>query len=162
MLKEHDAVTVTGTIVHIYADGRTCEVELQGSAGATVKMSLESLKKQAEQKTLADAIEMYNGCRPKQFGNLHERMMYLMHIISSDEGKKVFAPGPGGVPAGKATESVLHATWNAVYDLQTEVMHYSPEKSYGQGQIVPIPLRALRKKHPISYPVKPWGGAPEE
>lgn len=51
----------------------------------------------------------YDQTEPKQFGNLHERMQYLMACAK--------AHGEQTVPSDM---------WNAIWDLQTEVKHYKP------------------------------------
>ena len=58
----------------------------------------------------------YENTVPDQFGNLHERMQYLMCCA-----KKY---GTTGMPS---------EIWHAIWDLQTEVKYYEPvNPPYGQ------------------------------
>lgn len=72
----------------------------------------------------ADNKLAYADTEPEQFGNLHERMQYLMKLIHEQR-----ADVPSDV-------------WNAVYDLETELKHYETKAySFGKGQwIKPGPV----------------------
>lgn len=50
----------------------------------------------------------YRATKPKQFGNLHERMKFLMEKI---EGKHSQIP---------------NEIWQAIFDLETEVEYHTP------------------------------------
>jgi hypothetical protein len=63
------------------------------------------LIKADEKRTRTD----YERTEPKQFGNLHERMKFLMVCVEKH--------GEAVIP-----HDVRHAIW----DLQTEVMHHKP------------------------------------
>lgn len=73
----------------------------------------------------AESQRAYEEATPKQFGNLHERMKYLM--------KKMGEAG---------WEDVPHDVWHAVFDLETELKHYEAKPySFGQGRwIKPGPV----------------------
>jgi hypothetical protein len=63
--------------------------------------------------------EQFNNVKPKQFGNLHERMQYLIHMIHSQ------------YPAEFDSD-----VWNAVLDLRTEVSYYEPKSPpYGHRTV---------------------------
>jgi hypothetical protein len=53
----------------------------------------------------------YRQCKPKQFGNLHERMQYVMALLNS----------------GDSESSIGYALRTALYDLETEVKFYEPQ-----------------------------------
>lgn len=61
-------------------------------------------------KAVRDNEQAYKGAKPKQFGNLHERMKYLMTLISDFDKCKT-------IP-----NEVMHA----IYDLKTEVEGCKP------------------------------------
>lgn len=63
----------------------------------------------------------YDEAKPKQFGDLHERMKYLMALIRDQELWKTH-----------------HAITDAIYDLETEVKHYVPARP-------PFGRRAVRR-----------------
>ena len=72
----------------------------------------------------ADNVRQYEDAKPEQFGNLHERMKYLMQVIHEQR-----ADVPSDV-------------WHAIYDLETELEHYETKVySFGKGQwIKPGPV----------------------
>jgi len=51
----------------------------------------------------------YEKAEAKQFGNLHERMQFLIKCAQTHDEK-----------------TVLNDIWNAIWDLKTEVRHYKP------------------------------------
>lgn len=51
----------------------------------------------------------YRESIPKQFGNLHERMQYLMEL------------------ARRNCKSLDNDLWQAIHDLETEVSYYEPQ-----------------------------------
>jgi hypothetical protein len=53
--------------------------------------------------------DSYSRTEPKQFGNLHERMQFLMKCAT--------AHGQQNIP---------NDMWHAIFDLQTEVKYYEP------------------------------------
>lgn len=58
----------------------------------------------------------YDHTKPKQLGNLHERMQYLMKLIREQQA------------------DVPHDVWHAIFDLETELKHYKTKTfSFGQG-----------------------------
>ena len=60
-----------------------------------------------------------DAAKPDQFGNLHERMKYLVAALHAHEG------GP--------REGTL---WQAVYDLETEVKYHKPANPpYGRRAV---------------------------
>lgn len=60
------------------------------------------------------AIE-YDKTQPKQFGNMHERMQYLVAIAMKEQGH------------------ISDNLWSAIWDLQTEVQYHKPENPpYGR------------------------------
>ena len=64
----------------------------------------------AKQKTTS----RYAEAKPKQFGNMHERMKYLIAAATEDEA------------------AVPQDVWHAICDLQTEVEGHTPiEPSFG-------------------------------
>jgi len=75
----------------------------------------------------ADNKLAYEEAKPEQFGNLHERMQYLMKLIHDHEGIRDDVPS-----------DVCHA----IYDLETELKHYETKPySFGRGQwIKPGPV----------------------
>jgi len=56
-----------------------------------------------------DQAKEYEACKAKQFGNLHERMKFLINAIS-DAGQ----------------EKIDVKIWHAVFDLETEVKYHKP------------------------------------
>lgn len=73
-------------------------------------------------------VESYEEAKPKQFGNLHERMKFLIGLLRTDLDKDY----PG-----------LRV---AAYDLETEVKHYRPEKRPFGSRIAKKPLRPPGRK----------------
>ena len=64
----------------------------------------------------ADNVRQYEDAKPKQFGNLHERMQYVMKLMREQRA------------------DVPHDVWHAVFDLETELKHYETKSySFGQG-----------------------------
>lgn len=75
--------------------------------------------------TVADreVAERYQAAEPKQFGNLHERMKFLMKLA---EGRKLH----------ETHQEIHHAIW----DLLTEVQHTEPaEPPFGQRVVGTLP-----------------------
>lgn len=72
----------------------------------------------------ADNKLAYKDTKPDQFGNLHERMQYLMKLIHEQRA------------------DVPSAVWHAIYDLETELQHYETKVySFGKGHwIKPGPV----------------------
>lgn len=69
-----------------------------------------------------EVAEKYATAKPKQFGNLHERMQYVMKLLRE-----------------KRTSPIIDdlffgdALWNALFDLQTEVSYHEPQSPpYGR------------------------------
>ena len=57
----------------------------------------------------------YEATAPKQFGNLHERMKYVMALLEAEK------------------DNVSDKLWHAVFDLETEVKFHTPaEPPYGR------------------------------
>jgi len=64
----------------------------------------------------ADNKLVYADTKPEQFGNLHERMQYLMKLMREQQA------------------DMPHDVWHAVFDLETELKHYETKPySFGQG-----------------------------
>jgi hypothetical protein len=72
-------------------------------------------------------LESYAKAKPKQFGNLHERMKFLLGLLSPGMDKNY----PG-----------LRV---AIFDLETEVKHYRPEKTPFGHRAVKTPKPRQRK-----------------
>lgn len=61
----------------------------------------------------------YRGAKPRQFGNLHERMQFLIQLLQ------------------KHRREVPREIDVAIYDLETEVRHYKPTRPpYGQRSVI--------------------------
>jgi len=61
--------------------------------------------------------EQYRKCKPKQFGNLHERMQYVMVLLNR----------------GHSASSIGNDLWHALFDLENEVSYHEPQKPpYGR------------------------------
>lgn len=72
------------------------------------------MKLTAKDKACAD---QYRNCKPKQFGNLHERMQYVMKLLNR----------------GHTASSIENDLWHALFDLETEVSYHEPQKPpYGR------------------------------
>ena len=52
----------------------------------------------------------YRKCQAKQFGDLHQRMKYVVELMQ------------------QAREVIPNDLWHAIYDLETEAMHYPPQR----------------------------------
>lgn len=63
-------------------------------------------------------IRQYNEAKPKQFGNMHERMKFLL--------QEMHANGHASIP---------NSVGVAIWDLLTEVKNTPAQKSYGQRTI---------------------------
>jgi len=61
--------------------------------------------------------ETYRKCNPKQLGNLHERMQYVMEMLRRDRSQAI----------------ISNDLWHAIHDLETEVSFYTPQSPpYGR------------------------------
>jgi hypothetical protein len=60
--------------------------------------------------------EKYNNAKTNQFGNLHERMKYVMAQLTE-----------------QSASTIGNDLWQALFDLQTEVSFYEPQSPpYGR------------------------------
>lgn len=60
-------------------------------------------------KTNESTRKQYDEAKPDQFGNLHERMKYVMELLKQHD-----------------PNSIGNNLWHAIYDLETEVKHTPP------------------------------------
>lgn len=56
----------------------------------------------------------YRQCKPNQFGNLHERMKFVINKLNELSNKE--------------KENFDNTLWHAIFDLETEVKYHEPAK----------------------------------
>lgn len=70
-----------------------------------------------EEQRISVLCKRFNQSKPKQYGNLHERMQYLIKLVE------------------KQVDTVPADVYAAVFDLRTEVRNYEPvDPPYGTRQ----------------------------
>ena len=68
--------------------------------------------------TDARPVEAYETTEPKQFGNLHERMKYVISLTQQHK------------------KEVPNDLWHAIWDLELEVSYYKPANPpYGSRRV---------------------------
>lgn len=88
-----------------------------------------------EERRVTVLTNQFNKSKPKQYGNLHERLQYLLKLVEKHRAK------------GKPVVGVPADIYAAVYDLRTEVRNYEPvDPPYGsrQGKVIGCLTRAGR------------------
>ena len=76
----------------------------------------------------------YNDEPPRQLGNLHQRMKFVMRALEEARGWKTSEPDP-------EFDQLDHDLVYGIFDLETEVKFYEPAKPLYAKRQVRLPLR---------------------
>ena len=81
-----------------------------------------------------EARAAYEKAKPKQFGNLHERMKFVMKSLEDARGWKTSEPDP-------EFDDLYHDLVHGIFDLETEIKYYPAQKPPFGNRVERRPIR---------------------